>query len=68
MLLACPKGDIYGDTRDMEFKDHGGPVYALHLVFTLNDVDWPNVDASSDEPDENGDTTLAQASRTLPAS
>jgi hypothetical protein len=27
----------------MEFKDHAGPVYALHRVFTLNDVDWPDV-------------------------
>jgi hypothetical protein len=25
----------------MENKDHGGPVYALHRVFTLNDIDWP---------------------------
>ena len=33
----------------MEFKDHAGPVYALHRVFTLNDVDWPHVDVPDDE-------------------
>ena len=33
----------------MEFKDHSGPVYALHRVFTLNDVDWPHLDARDDE-------------------
>ena len=33
----------------MEFKDHAGPVYALHRVFTLNDVDWPQVDLFDDE-------------------
>lgn len=33
----------------MEFKDHGGPVYALHRIFTLNDVDWPNLDVHDDE-------------------
>jgi hypothetical protein len=33
----------------MEFKDHAGPVYALHRVFTLNDVDWPNLDVRDDE-------------------
>ena len=33
----------------MEFKDHAGPVYALHRVFTLNDVDWPQLDRFDDE-------------------
>jgi hypothetical protein len=33
----------------MEFKDHSGPVYALHRVFTLNDVDWPHLEARDDE-------------------
>ena len=33
----------------MEFKDHAGPVYALHRVFTLNDVDWPHLEARDDE-------------------
>jgi hypothetical protein len=33
----------------MEYKDHGGPVYALHRVFTLNDVDWPHLDPHDDE-------------------
>jgi hypothetical protein len=33
----------------MELKDHCGPVYALHRVFTLNDVDWPRLDARDDE-------------------
>lgn len=33
----------------MEFKDHRGPVYALHRVFTLNDVDWPHLDTHDDE-------------------
>jgi hypothetical protein len=32
----------------MEFKDHAGPVYVLHRVFTLNDVDWPQVDVPED--------------------
>lgn len=32
----------------MEFKDHSGPVYALHRVFTLNDVDWPHLEARDD--------------------
>lgn len=33
----------------MEFKDHGGPVYALHRIFTLNDVDWPHLEVREDE-------------------
>jgi len=33
----------------MEFKDHAGPVYALHRVFTLNDVDWPHLEMHDDE-------------------
>jgi hypothetical protein len=33
----------------MEFKDHSGPVYALHRVFTLNDVDWPHLEVHDDE-------------------
>ena len=33
----------------MEFKDHAGPVYALHRVFTLNDVDWPHLEVRDDE-------------------
>ena len=38
----------------MEFKDHAGPVYALHRVFTLNDVDWPQVDGCDDERESAG--------------
>jgi hypothetical protein len=49
ILAASPIGDICGDTRDMEFKDHAGPVYALHRVFTLNDVDWPHLEMHDDE-------------------
>lgn len=33
----------------MEFKDNNGPVYALHLVFSLNDVDWPRAEVREDE-------------------
>ena len=33
----------------MEYKDHAGPVYALHRVFTLNDVDWPHLEMRDDE-------------------
>ena len=33
----------------MEFKDHNGPVYALHRVFRLNDVDWPRAEVREDE-------------------
>jgi hypothetical protein len=33
----------------MDFKDHSGPVYALHRVFTLNDVDWPHLEPHDDE-------------------
>jgi hypothetical protein len=33
----------------MEYKDHAGPVYALHRVFTLNDVDWPHLELHDDE-------------------
>jgi len=33
----------------MEFKDNAGPVYALHRVFTLNDVDWPTLDHFDDD-------------------
>jgi len=51
----------------MEFKDHAGPVYALHRVFTLNDVDWPHVDAREDEFDENGERT-ASSPMTVPFS
>ena len=33
----------------MEYKDHAGPVYVLHRVFTLNDVDWPHLELHDDE-------------------
>jgi hypothetical protein len=33
----------------MDFKDHAGPVYALHRVFTLNDLDWPHLDVHDGE-------------------
>jgi hypothetical protein len=33
----------------MEFKDHGGPIYALHRVFRLNDADWPRAEVRDDE-------------------
>jgi hypothetical protein len=50
----------------MEFKDHVGPVYALHRVFTLNDVDWPQVDVRLDEADENRDGPPTASSMTVP--
>ena len=51
----------------MEFKDHAGPVYVLHRVFTLNDVEWPQVDVREDESDENGEGP-APTSMTVPVS
>jgi hypothetical protein len=33
----------------MEFKDHSGPVYALHRVFRLDDVDWPRAEVREEE-------------------
>ena len=66
MLLASPIGDIFGDTRDMEFKDHAGPVYALHRIFTLNDVDWPHLETLNDELEENGDSPPAASPMTVP--
>ena len=50
----------------MEFKDHAGPVYALHRVFTLNDVDWPHIDVRDDEFEEPGDSHAARSPMTVP--
>ncbi|HTU66074.1 MAG TPA: hypothetical protein VMF52_09000 [Steroidobacteraceae bacterium] len=33
----------------MEYDEHGGPVYALHRVFTLTDVDWPRLETREEE-------------------
>ena len=33
----------------MEFKDHSGPVYALHRVLRLDDIDWPRVEVHEEE-------------------
>ena len=50
----------------MEFKDHAGPVYALHRVFTLNDVDWPHLDVRDDDLEDAGDRTPAMTPRSVP--